>query len=320
MSLPELRDIATRFDLGDITADPTLVARGANGLIWKVTTDSGVFAVKQLQEWADAPAVPFDVEVQLAAARAGVRLPQPVMTPDGIAVVERGRVYEWVDLLPEMRLPVPIAIAASIGDVLGRIHRLDVAAPTDRLDDWDTVPPRPEQWESLVARATKSGQPWAQVLAPDTGFLDEVGRRFAGGTPGPLITCHRDFGPKNILRSAADGSLVVLDWENAGSLPANAEVASALLWWTTTAGDADLDSAASMLAAYREATGRREPIRENSFNVAVVTYLNFFKVIADQAIHDEANREFAEGLLPWLMPDALRRKLLAIETLLSADL
>ena len=102
----EMADVASSFGLGVVVGEPTVAARGANGWIWKVATDSGLYAVKQLQDWVDAPEVPFDVEVQLAAARAGVALPRPVLTPEGKAVVNGVRAYEWLELGGELAVPV----------------------------------------------------------------------------------------------------------------------------------------------------------------------------------------------------------------------
>lgn len=312
-------DVAARFALGDVVGEPTFVARGAMGLIWRVTTTSGEFAVKQLQEWAEVGDIPFDIELQCAAAQAGVPLPRPVLTPDGIAVADRVRVYEWVDLADALAVPVPSGVAARVGEILGRIHALGVAPPQDP-DTWYDTPPTREQWESVVARAVQSRQPWSQSLASGLDFLEELAVRFAVTSADPLITCHRDFGPQNVLPSAHGGSLLVLDWENAGPGTAAGEVASSLLEWTSSEGEVDVDSARSLLTAYREATGSDVRVNDLSFSRSVITHLNFLKVMADQAIHDEDNREFAAGWVPKLLPDRLRTELKAIEALASADL
>jgi len=316
----ETAGVASRFGLGPLIGEPTPAARGANGWIWKLVTDSGQYAVKQLQDWVDASEVPFDVEFQLAAARAGVALPRPVLTPEGAAVVDRVRVYEWVELGDEMAVPVSTDVATQAGEILGRIHSIGLPPPQD-LDPWYVTPPGREQWESVVEQATESGQPWTESLAVDLDFLLELAGRFLVDTVGPRITCHRDFDPKNVLPTAEDASLVVLDWENAGPGAADAEVAASLLAWTSSGADVDLDAAAAFLSAYRGVTGFDTRVTEQSFSTSIVTHLNFLKVMAYQAIHDDrGNREFALAWLPHLVPDSLRSALKAIETLVSAEL
>lgn len=153
------------FELGDVLGEPTLAARGAQGFIWKVQTTTGAYAAKQLQPSVDAPPVPFDVAFQQVARDASVPLPAPVLTPDGLAVVDRVRVYEWVDLAPELPRPVSVDRATEAGDLLGRIHRLGIP-PNGETGSWYLVPPSEEQWRQVVddARARDVTSPWIDVV------------------------------------------------------------------------------------------------------------------------------------------------------------
>jgi hypothetical protein len=73
------------------------------GEIWRLDTARGRWAVKWQFPWAATEARPADLRVQALAAEAGIRLPRPVTTAAGDAVVAIGdrhvRVYQWVDLL-----------------------------------------------------------------------------------------------------------------------------------------------------------------------------------------------------------------------------
>jgi Ser/Thr protein kinase RdoA (MazF antagonist) len=118
-------DLARRFALGEaarLSDGP--VARGRQGLVWRLDTADGSWAVK----------VPFDQsgedEVRLAAAfqeaayAAGVPTPQVRRTTEGcvFATIEgrQVRVYEWVDLhAPDTGLD-----PARVGEIVAAIHRV----------------------------------------------------------------------------------------------------------------------------------------------------------------------------------------------------
>ena len=304
------------FELGDVLGEPALAARGAQGFIWKVQTTTGAYAVKQMQPWVDAPAVPFDVAVQQAARDAGVPLPAPVLTPDGLAVVDRVRVYEWVDLASELPRPVSVDRASEVGDLLGRIHRLGIP-PHGETGSRFLVPPSEEQWRQVLddARARDVTSQWIDVVETDIGYLLDVGRRFTITPTAPAITCHGDFWPGNVLPSGDDDRLIVLDWEDAGPLTADAELAGALVDWTSSRqGDVDLDAARALLAAYGDDA---TPIAESSFAMWVVTSLNFLRVLLENLVYDfEGNDpDFADAAFPLYAPDRLRAALQAIDVL-----
>ena len=311
MEAAEAEHVAATFALGSVVEPPELAARGAQGFIWKVTTDRAAFAVKRLQPWVEAEAVPFDVHVQHAAEAAGIPLPRPVLTPNGEAMVEHTRVYEWVELLPATPIPVTPAVAREVGDLLGRLHRLALPPPHEEVDDWFTEPPRLEDWNDLARRGADEDAPWMSWLPDEIAFLDDLGRQIAVPHTGPVITCHCDYAPGNVLPSAADGSLVVLDWENAGPLQADVELAWALVLWTLNGDRVDAAAAEALLDGY----GARPTFAPTAFHVALVTHVNFLKVNLDHSLDAEHQGEFADRWIDVLQPANLRRRLVGFERL-----
>lgn len=307
-------EVAATFALGSVVEPPELAARGAQGFIWKVTTDRGAFAVKRLQSWVEAEPVPFDVHVQHAAEAVGIPLPRPVLTPNGEAMVARTRVYEWVELLPATPTPVTPAVAREVGDLLGRLHRLALPPPQEEVNTWFTEPPRLEDWDDLARRGADADAPWMAWLPDEIAFLDELGRQIAVPHTGPVITCHCDYAPGNVLPSAADGSLVVLDWENAGPLPADVELAWALVLWAVNGDRVDLAAAEALLDGY----DRRPTLPPTAFHVALVTHVNFLKVNLDHSLDPEQRGEFADRWIDLLHPEGMRRRLVGFERLREA--
>jgi Ser/Thr protein kinase RdoA (MazF antagonist) len=307
--------VAATFDLGAVVASPTFVARGATGFIWKLTTSRGSFAVKRLLPYVLEERVPFDVEVQLAAADAGIPLPRPVLAPDGAAMVDRTRVYEWVDLDPPFEWPITTALAHALGDILGRLHALAIEPPQP-INDWYTTPPAHEQWLDLLDRGRAADAPWTAWLANEITFLDEVGARAAEQPVGTAITCHRDFAPGNVPPSADLGTPVVLDWENAGAMTPDAELAFSVVLWTVDGDCANREAAIALRDAYETSAGSVPALIPASFGVSLMTHVNFLKVNCDGSLDEAQRGPFTDDWIEQLHPTRLRRRLVAIDELI----
>lgn len=317
MTVPPTSAVADAFALGRVTVPPVYVARGAMGEVWKLVTESGAWAIKVLFEWVDAPPRPGDVEVQLAALEVGLPLPRPVLTADDRAVVEvdggRYRAYAWADLDPPIPRPAPPGRCAEAGSLLGRLHQLGLR-PEGDVDEWYTVPASATELAALGERAVAEGRPWAEAFVGALPAVERL-RAFVPDGHGPVRLCHRDFEPTNVLPLAGDGPFVVLDWENAGSLAPDAELASALHTWCAGEGVARRDSAQAFLDGYRSVGGDAVLDAGRSWSMTVCTGVNFLAVMAEQAMADDQHRDFAERQLHALCHGAFDEVLAAIETL-----
>ena len=201
--------------------------------MYRLDTDQGSFAVKELnlldRRWAYRAEDVFRFEQ--AAFAAGVPMPEP------IAADHRTLVHRWVEgeKLPEA--PVSAAYAFEIGEILARIHALDVEWTDGSIED-----PASRDWPELADRAPAPGQPWAGELASRVGtflaiahFVDTCER------PGPVVLTHRDIQPWNLL--AREGRPVVLDWELSGMLDLSGELGSTALSLAKGPGFDDIEPA-----------------------------------------------------------------------------
>ena len=303
MNFDLAQSVAAAFGLGEPRRPPVYVTRGAMGEVWRLETAASMWAVKALFEWDPPPPIPADVEVQLAAAGAGVRLPRPVLTTDGRAVVEvdgqRYRAYEWVDLEESLTVPVSVDRAREAGWILGTIHSLPVP-PDSEVDSWYVRAPAADRWSTLVERAQVAEAAWVDGLQVRVELLTELGAFVDRAACGSPVVCHRDFDPSNVLPDKT-GYLVTLDWENAGPLDPAAEVAFSLVAWTSAGGTADARAATALLDGYAGSAGAPPVLSRDSFNVAVATYLNFVAVMADQALEDSRHQSFAEQKVTGLL-------------------
>ncbi|MFI7596713.1 phosphotransferase family protein [Actinoplanes sp. NPDC049681] len=205
--------------LGTPVGPMVRVHGGFANRMYRLDTDQGSFAVKELnlldRRWTYRADDVFRFE--RAAFAAGIPMPEP------IAVGDRTLVHRWVEGEKIPEAPVSPAYAFEIGEILARLHALDVS--------WTHVPiedPTPRDWPGLAARATATGQPWAGELTSQVDTLLAIAR-FVDicERPGPVVLTHKDIQPWNLL--AREGRPVVLDWELSGMLDLSGELGSTAL-------------------------------------------------------------------------------------------
>lgn len=197
----------------------TRVLGGFGNRMYRLDTDQGSFAVKELnladRRWAYRVEDVFRFE--RAAFAAGIPMPEPILAGHDTLV------HRWVEAEKVPEAPVSAAFAFEVGEILARIHALDVAWTRAPVED-----PAARDWPALAARAAATGQPWAGELARHVetflaiaDFVDTCER------PGPVVLTHRDIQPWNLL--ARQERPVVLDWELSGLLDLSGELGSTAL-------------------------------------------------------------------------------------------
>jgi Ser/Thr protein kinase RdoA (MazF antagonist) len=193
------------------------VARGKQGLVWRLDTTDGSWAVKMPFHRSGEGEVRSATAFQEAACAAGVPAPQVRRTTGGCVFAtcegRQVRVYEWVDLhAPDARID-----PEQVGAVVAAIHRVSATDPSP-LDPWYHEPVGAGRWDQLACQLLEAGAPFARRLA---GLRDElVALESWIEPPDMLQTCHRDLWADNIL-ATADGGLCVIDWDDSGPAAVN---------------------------------------------------------------------------------------------------
>jgi aminoglycoside phosphotransferase (APT) family kinase protein len=187
--------------------------------MYRLDTDQGSFAVKEMN-LVDRR-LTYRVEdvfrFERAAFAAGIPMPEPISADRDVLV------HRWVEGETVPEEPASAAYAFEVGEILARIHALDVAWTHAAIEE-----PMSHDWPELAARAVASEQPWAEELASQVEtflaiahFVDTCER------PGPVVLTHKDIQPWNLL--AREGRPVVLDWELSGMLDLSGELGSTAL-------------------------------------------------------------------------------------------
>ena len=245
----------------------TRVSGGFANRVYRLDTDQGSFAVKELnladRRWPYCAADVFRFE--RAAFAAGIPMPEPIAASDDTLV------HRWVDgdAVPEE--PVSAAFAFEIGEILARVHALDVQWTCSSIDE-----PTPWDWPELSERARTTGQPWADELASQVDtmlaiarFVDTCERR------GPVVLTHKDIQPWNLLQP--DGRPIVLDWELSGMLDLASELGSTALSISKGSGLDDIEPAifGSVLDGYVAGGGVLPPPGPSWFVFMIAGWFGF---------------------------------------------
>ena len=256
-------DLARRFGLGGaarLSDGP--VARGKQGVVWRLDTADGSWAVKVPFHRSGEDEVRSAAAFQEAACAAGVPAPRVRRTTDGcvFATLEgtQVRLYEWVDL----RAPSAMLDPGQVGAVVAAIHRVAAAAADAPVEAWYRKPVGAERWDYLVGQLRHEGAPFAGRLA---GLRDElVALESWIEPPRVLRTCHRDLWADNVLPTA-DGGLCVIDWENSGPADPSQELGCVLFEFARS----DPGRVRALTGAYRQAGGPAAVTRRGHFSMLI---------------------------------------------------
>jgi Ser/Thr protein kinase RdoA (MazF antagonist) len=282
MSAATAAVISSSYGLGVLLGGPVYAARGEQGLIWRLDTQSGPWAVKELLLPLGEAEAARDVEFQLAARAAGIPLPLPRRTCDGRVVLPAKeaasawsvRVYQWADLADGQAVT-----GAEIGAVTACLHQVQHVDPRP-VEAWFSEPVGRPAWEALLSDARRGGTTWAATLGrrlPDLIALDAM---VAPPDLALVKTCHRDLNTENVLR-AADGGVIVLDWENSGPAQPERELAAIV---SDLAADVAPLAAQAAYDAYQAGGGPARLSRVADFAMAVAVQGHLLQFYSQRAL------------------------------------
>jgi Ser/Thr protein kinase RdoA (MazF antagonist) len=259
------------FDLGSsgrLSAGP--VASGKLGSIWRLDTDAGSWAVKQVRDATPDALVEIHegAAFQEAALAAGVATPAVRRTRSGELIAHVGgvrvRVHAWTDLHePDTDLDPD-----KVGRLVAALHLVNFEG-TIGLDPWYAAPVGRQRWAELVAALQSKRAPFAdelEALVPELLSLEDL----LGAPPRALRTCHRDLWADNVRRTN-EGGLCVFDFDNAGLADPSQELAAVLVEYAAS----DPVRASVIRRSYADAggPGRIDGPRDFAMPIAQLTHI-----------------------------------------------
>jgi protein-tyrosine phosphatase len=265
MNSDHLRYLCSRHGLGTPTSVPTKVLGGFHHKMWRVETERGAYAVKELSPDAnlsDEDTVKgYNVSEAIAETFAGVGIAAVFALNAGdeylTIVGDRGYlVYPWCKSTALPRGQVDERHGLEVARLLARMHRADIQLagvkasaletfPVERIDELVHTAGecRPLDATSLSNRRQRLGE----IVALHNDAIVELEKN--------LVIGHGDLDQKNVLWDERDRP-VIIDWERAGRLNPTYEIIQAALDWSGAASELRPGLFRRMLEAYQDAGGQ----------------------------------------------------------------
>ena len=275
------------------------VTRGALGQIWKLSGNGSSWAIKELLFGCDEEQVSREAALRQAAEDLGIASPRLVPNRCGAHVshlpLSAGgsyvKLYDWIDgTTADASDP---GILEWFGRTMALLHKAGEGAG-ETPNSWYEQGPQAADWKDLHTRIQQADLPWADALGRFiAASAAELAQWVTPSEADDLVTSHLDLQPQNVL--VGPNGPVLLDWDNAGPVSAERELARAVYVWAGR-NQTDIDSARRLARAYRSAGGRAEIRGPQSFSMLFATDMNFVYVQAECAIDPAvtaAQREFA---------------------------
>jgi Ser/Thr protein kinase RdoA (MazF antagonist) len=222
MNKNQATKIAQHFNLGNILAIPQKVEGGLCHLMWKIHTDQGHYAVKQLNPTImSKPDIHAAYELTKHIARQFTQQGIPVATAllqgnKSLITVEDQSfiVYKWVDgSTLDMEVASP-EHAKKIASILARIHAVNLSTPELNKPEWDTH--SNEHFTELNDKATAACLSFSSNFTTCLDSLLSWNDKYQQAIPSlasNAVVSHGDLDQKNVLWQGND--CILIDWESA---------------------------------------------------------------------------------------------------------
>ncbi|WP_128380541.1 aminoglycoside phosphotransferase family protein [Streptomyces cavernae] len=291
--------IADTYALGTGPWAMRSVTRGALGQIWKLSGNGSSWAVKELLFGCDERQVDRESTLRNTAEKLGISAPRLMPNRAGTHVSQLPpalggsyvKLYDWVEgAQADASDP---EILGWCGLTLAILHRAGEGA-SGTPDSWYEQCHQQAQWAGLLEDVHRAGVPWSDALGRFVATsAAELAHHVTPSAPGDVVMSHLDVQPQNVLVGPAGP--VLLDWDNAGPISAERELARAVYVWSG-GNRFRADSARRLVRAYRSAGGHAVIKGLESFSMLFATALNYVYVQAECAVDPavtDVQREFA---------------------------
>lgn len=252
------------LDLGQCRGEITPVYGGFHHRMWRLETDRGAFAIKQLSPAAqlDDPSVRahFEASESAADAFACVGVPAIVALRGSAGYLQQRDgegylVYHWTDARAAGRNTITAQQGAHVAGLMANMHLADIRVAGLPAMEFDCH--SEDNIAALVAWAVQRNVRDARELEsrlPDmlkvVGLQSEAIRTLESR----LVVSHGDLDHKNVLWTE-DGEPLLIDWESVRRLNPTYELILEALDWSGITGNFNGGAFADFLAAYRRAGG-----------------------------------------------------------------
>ncbi len=232
--------------------------------MWRVETDRGVYAVKQLSpdiNLSDQKSVEnYDLTEHIASRfrEKGIPAVSALAKSEKYLTVVEGvgfLIYSWVDAKMLDKGASPERYALKIARILARMHALNLDVPEISKPDFPVH--TNDDLTELIQKAVECHCPFADLLkekAPDLYAANDAYHKAIPTLRKHSVVSHGDLDQKNVLWDTQDNPILI-DWESARKLNPVYEIVNASLDWSGITTNFNQDLFIKMLQSYQNAGG-----------------------------------------------------------------
>jgi len=259
-----LQHLCSQLALGIPAGRLSRVIGGFHHRVWRLDTDRGTYAVKQLSIDTD-PTDPdalghYNASEAIAEAFAVRGVPAIFALQSGAEYVqiidgERYLVHPWINAVALDISDVSERHAFEVAGILARMHGMHLDFPGLKQHEFDVHPE--ENIVLLVDMARELDvQRSATLQRGLPSFLEIVNaqRSAIQILENHLVISHGDLDQKNVLWDA-EGKPALIDWESARKLNPTHEILLEALNWSGIGSRFDSDLFGEIISAYKQAGG-----------------------------------------------------------------
>ena len=313
-----LQQLCTLLELGNPKSDLSRVSGGFHHCMWRLATDRGKFAIKQLAD--DLDMRDPDTVAQINATELAAWTFSQHDIPALYSLhLDRAHlqlldntgylVYPWTDRKACHRNRIGDHHAVTVARTLAHMHHSDISVP--ELRDVPAFPVTAERVIDLVQLARQRNVRYSDILSDR---LDDILRIVEFHSPalqqleGHQVISHGDLDHKNILWNE-EGEPLLIDWESARRLNPTYEICLEALDWGGITAHFDARPFTTILRAYVDAGGRiREdmiPAASDAIQGAWVNWL-LYNVGRAAGVRDNRQRAIGTGQIDLVLSALLR--------------
>jgi len=265
MTHNQIQNICESLNLGYPISPPTRVYGGLLHLMWRLDTDTGSYAIKQLSKdihLSEATIKQYELTENIARQFATHGIPAvSSLRKNGKSLIYTGEntfiIYPWKKAEMIENDAINILHATKIASLLAKMHLLHLSVPGITKPTYDTFSSN-ELIIVLIEKSVEAFLPFADKLQNSKAMLLEANEQYQQAIPilnQSLVISHADLDPKNVLWDENNNPFLI-DWESARALNSTSEILNAALDWSgVTTCSIDQDIFIAMITAYKKAGG-----------------------------------------------------------------
>ena len=259
-----LRHLIQHFNLGPLKQAPVRVYGGLLHIMWRLDTDKGSYAIKQLSKDIDLTneRVIKNYELSECIASRFVSLGIPAVS----AIENTGQylfmgddtgflVYPWVDAKALDQHAVSENHALKIAAIIAKMHCLNLDEP--RITQPEFYTHTKEKILELIDKAERFHCSFAKNLRKNKNNILVANEAYQNVIPTlktHIVVSHGDLDQKNVLWDSSNNPILI-DWEAACKIDPTYDIIGTAFNWSGITSNFHNDLFFKMIDVYQEAGG-----------------------------------------------------------------